>query len=109
MEYRTLAEQIINNVGGKDNILSVIHCATRLRFKLEDSTKANVEVLKQNTEVITVVESGGQFQVVIGNHVSEVYKAIVALIGEVKIEIFKVKILVITKRKSVRTIFLATL
>lgn len=84
MEYRTLAEQIIDNVGGKGNIASVIHCATRLRFKLEDDTKANAEVLKQNTGIITVVESGGQFQVVIGNHVSEVYKAIVALIGEVQ-------------------------
>ncbi|EOV8089170.1 PTS beta-glucoside transporter subunit IIABC [Providencia rettgeri] len=82
MKYQPLAEQIINDVGGQDNIVNVIHCATRLRFKLKEIKKANPEHLKQNSEVITVVESGGQFQVVIGNHVHEVYNAINQLIGK---------------------------
>lgn len=82
MTYQPLAEQIIHDVGGQDNIVNVIHCATRLRFKLKEIKKANSEHLKLNSEVITVVESGGQFQVVIGNHVHEVYNAINQLIGK---------------------------
>ncbi|MDG4696790.1 PTS beta-glucoside transporter subunit IIABC [Providencia sp. CRE-3FA-0001] len=82
MKYQPLAEQIIHDVGGQDNIVNVIHCATRLRFKLKEIKQANPEHLKQNSEVITVVESGGQFQVVIGNHVHEVYNAINQLIGK---------------------------
>lgn len=82
MNYQPLAEQIIHDIGGQDNIVSVIHCATRLRFKLREIKKANPEHLKQNPEVITVVESGGQFQVVIGNHVNEVYNAVNQLIGK---------------------------
>ncbi|MGX4743551.1 PTS beta-glucoside transporter subunit IIABC [Providencia rettgeri] len=80
MKYQALAEQIIENVGGKDNVVDLIHCATRLRFKLKESKKANAEQLKQSPEVITVVESGGQFQVVIGNHVNEVFNAVNQLI-----------------------------
>lgn len=80
MKYQALAEQIIENVGGKDNVVDLIHCATRLRFKLKERKKANAEQLKQSPEVITVVESGGQFQVVIGNHVNEVFNAVNQLI-----------------------------
>ncbi|MCG9533762.1 PTS beta-glucoside transporter subunit IIABC [Providencia huaxiensis] len=76
MKYQALAEQIIENVGGKDNVVDLIHCATRLRFKLKESQKSNAEQLKQSPEIITVVESGGQFQVVIGNHVNEVFQAV---------------------------------
>lgn len=77
MEYKTLAEEILRGVGGKENVNSVVHCATRLRFKLKDTTKADAEGLKKNPGVIMVVESGGQFQVVIGNHVGAVYEALV--------------------------------
>lgn len=80
MKYQALAEQIIENVGGKDNVVDLIHCATRLRFKLKESKKANAEQLKQSPEVITVVESGGQFQVVIGNHVNEVFNVVNQLV-----------------------------
>ncbi|MBJ9971222.1 PTS beta-glucoside transporter subunit IIABC [Providencia rettgeri] len=80
MKYQALAKQIIENVGGKDNVVDLIHCATRLRFKLKESKKANAEQLKQSPEVITVVESGGQFQVVIGNHVNEVFNTVNQLI-----------------------------
>lgn len=76
MEYRTLAEEILSGVGGRENVKSVVHCATRLRFKLKDISKADAETLKRNPGVIMVVESGGQFQVVIGNHVGDVYNAL---------------------------------
>lgn len=76
MEYQALAKDILSHVGGKENIVSLVHCATRLRFKLKDNKKSNAEELKQNPGIIMVVESGGQFQVVIGNHVNDVWQAV---------------------------------
>lgn len=84
MEYSVLAEEILSGVGGRDNVKSVMHCATRLRFKLKDTSQAHAEDLKRNPGVIMVVESGGQFQVVIGNHVGEVFKALQFEEGESK-------------------------
>ena len=79
MKNKELAESIINKVGGKDNITSLVHCATRLRFVLKDDSKADAESLKKQKGVITVVKSGGQFQVVIGNHVADVFSDIMQL------------------------------
>ncbi|MGV3075091.1 beta-glucoside-specific PTS transporter subunit IIABC [Clostridium baratii] len=79
--YDELAKVIIKEIGGKDNIISLVHCATRLRFKLKDKTKANKQKLEQLNGVITVVESSGQYQVVIGNTVGEVYKTIINITG----------------------------
>ncbi len=79
-KYDGLAKIIINNVGGKSNVISLTHCITRLRFKLKDETKANTELLKNTDGIVTVVQSGGQYQVVIGNHVPDVYE-VVAKIG----------------------------
>jgi len=76
MKYQTLAKDILSHVGGRENIVSLVHCATRLRFRLKDNKKADAESLKANQDVIMVVESGGQFQVVIGNHVSDVWQAV---------------------------------
>ena len=76
MEYQALAKDILSHVGGKENIVSLVHCATRLRFKLKENQKADAEGLKTNPGVIMVVESGGQFQVVIGNHVHDVWQAV---------------------------------
>ncbi|MDX5627441.1 MULTISPECIES: PTS beta-glucoside transporter subunit IIABC [unclassified Brenneria] len=81
MKYKTLASEILEGVGDRDNINSVIHCATRLRFKLKDSKKANVAALKNNPGIIMVLESGGQFQVVVGNHVGEVYQDLLEVSG----------------------------
>ena len=81
MRYEQLAKDIIYNVGGKENVNSVTHCITRLRFKLKDESKANTEILKNMDGVVTVVKSGGQYQVVIGNHVPDVYKDVVELGG----------------------------
>ncbi|MCL9652661.1 PTS beta-glucoside transporter subunit IIABC [Pantoea agglomerans] len=76
MEYHTLAQDILSHIGGRENIVSLVHCATRLRFKLKDNYKADAEGLKKNPGVIMVVESGGQFQVVIGNHVHDIWQAV---------------------------------
>lgn len=81
MKYEKLAQDIIANVGGKENVNSLAHCVTRLRFKLKDESKANTEVLKNMDGVVTVVKSGGQYQVVIGNHVPDVYADVVAIGG----------------------------
>lgn len=81
MKYEQLAKDIIANVGGKENVSSVVHCITRLRFKLKDESKANTEVLKNMDDVVTVMKSGGQYQVVIGNHVPDVYKAVTTVGG----------------------------
>ncbi|WP_055668747.1 beta-glucoside-specific PTS transporter subunit IIABC [Desnuesiella massiliensis] len=81
MKYEKLAKDIIKNVGGKENVNSLTHCITRLRFKLKDESKANTEVLKNMDGVVTVVKSGGQYQVVIGNHVPDVYADVVAIGG----------------------------
>lgn len=76
MSNQDLSKQIITYVGGESNVISLIHCATRLRFKLKDQSKANKAALEKTPGVITVVESGGQFQVVIGNNVDQVYAKI---------------------------------
>lgn len=81
MAYEELSKEIIANVGGKKNIQSVVHCTTRLRFKLKDNSKANEEQMKQTDGVITVVKSGGQFQVVIGNEVADVYDTLTKVGG----------------------------
>lgn len=74
MKYQQLIEAILKNIGGKENIAGLTHCITRLRFKLKDESKANTEVIKNLDGVVTVVRSGGQYQIVIGNHVPDVYK-----------------------------------
>ncbi|MFV0395359.1 MAG: beta-glucoside-specific PTS transporter subunit IIABC [Coprobacillaceae bacterium] len=80
-KYENLAREIVKQVGGKENINSLTHCITRLRFKLKDESKANDEVLKNMEGVVTVMKSGGQYQVVIGNHVSHVYDDVVKVAG----------------------------
>lgn len=75
-KYDGLARIIIQNVGGKENITSVKHCVTRLRFSLKDESKANTEVLEDTDGVIKVMQAGGQYQVVIGPDVANVYDAV---------------------------------
>lgn len=80
-KYDGLARIIIQNVGGKSNVISLTHCITRLRFKLKDESKANTEVLKSTDGIVTVMQSGGQYQVVIGNHVPDVYDVVMKIGG----------------------------
>ncbi len=75
-KYDGLARIIIQNIGGKGNIESLTHCITRLRFKLKDESKAQTEVLKSTDGIVTVIQSGGQYMVVIGQHVPDVYDAV---------------------------------
>jgi len=75
-KYDGLARIIIQNVGGKSNVSSLTHCITRLRFKLKDDSKINMDVLKGTDGIVTVMQSAGQCQVVIGNHVADVYAAV---------------------------------
>ncbi|MGE8081558.1 beta-glucoside-specific PTS transporter subunit IIABC [Peribacillus loiseleuriae] len=79
MDNRELAKKIVEKVGGEENINSLVHCATRLRFKLDDRSKAKKDELQNMEGVITVVENGGQFQVVIGNHVPKVYAEVMKM------------------------------
>lgn len=79
MEYEKLAQQIMSDIGGEENVNTLIHCATRLRFTLKDVSKAQKEKIKKLDGVISVVESGGQFQVVIGNNVTKAYDAIMKI------------------------------
>lgn len=80
-KYEDLAKEIVKNVGGKENVSSLTHCITRLRFKLKEESRANDDVLKKMEGVVTVMKSGGQYQVVIGNHVPEVYADVLPLLG----------------------------
>lgn len=74
--YDDLAAKIMSNIGGKENVNSLTHCATRLRFKVSDKAKVNINKLNNLNGVIKVIEAGGQIQVVIGNNVADVYETI---------------------------------
>jgi beta-glucoside PTS system EIICBA component len=71
-----IAKEVLALVGGEQNVNSLVHCATRLRFGLKDTSKANTAKLLKTDGVITVKESGGQYQVVVGNNVPEVFAEI---------------------------------
>ncbi|MBA5203972.1 MULTISPECIES: beta-glucoside-specific PTS transporter subunit IIABC [Pectobacterium] len=75
MNSKVLAENILRLVGGETNVSTLVHCATRLRFKIVDHGKVDVAALEALEGVITVINASGQLQVVIGNRVPEVYRA----------------------------------
>lgn len=75
-DYTKLAATIVELVGGEENVTSVTHCITRLRFRLKDEGLAQTEKLNQTEGVISILKAAGQYQVVIGNHVTDVYDAI---------------------------------
>ncbi|MDR4946595.1 beta-glucoside-specific PTS transporter subunit IIABC [Neobacillus cucumis] len=81
MKYEKLSKDILELIGGKENVNSVFHCVTRLRFKLKDESIAKTEEIKNLDGVVTVMKSGGQYQVVIGNHVPDVYAAVLEVGG----------------------------
>ena len=76
MSYQPLAKDILRLVGGQDNVIEATHCFTRLRFKLKDASKADKAALKALDKVTGIVEAGGQFQIVIGTQVGEVFSAL---------------------------------
>ncbi|MGC5772534.1 beta-glucoside-specific PTS transporter subunit IIABC [Paenibacillus pabuli] len=81
MGYQKTAKDILDGVGGKENVNAVWHCATRLRFKLNDTNAADTQKIQNIDGVITVVNSAGQYQVVVGNSVGQVYDELTALPG----------------------------
>lgn len=79
MKYESLVRAILNEIGGEHNIASVTHCMTRLRFTLKDESKANIENVKNITGVVGCVNKGGQFQIVIGTQVADVYNELIQI------------------------------
>lgn len=81
MKYEKLSKEIIKAVGGKENIVSLQHCMTRLRFTLKDERKANDAKVEAIDGVISLIKKGGQYQVIIGTHVHDVYLDVCQLAG----------------------------
>ncbi len=81
LDYTKVAQNIIANIGGKENVNSVRHCITRVRFKLKDESKADDNVVKNLEGVISVVHGGGEYMVVIGDAVGDVYDAVCEQLG----------------------------
>lgn len=75
-KYDDLARSILENVGGAENVASVAHCITRVRFKLKDESRANTAKIETLKGVIQVIQANGQYQVVVGNIVEDVYDAV---------------------------------
>lgn len=80
IDYQKTAKELVKELGGNDNISNVTHCATRLRFILKDESIVNKERVAKIQGVITTVQAGGQFQVVIGNHVKDAYQFVTELV-----------------------------
>ena len=78
--YSKLAEDIIKEVGGEENIINATRCATRLRLVLKETPTNAKEKISSMAGVITVVENNGQFQVVIGTHVGDVYQKVAEIL-----------------------------
>ena len=73
MKYEELSNEIIEAVGGKQNIVSLQHCMTRLRFTLKDESQADDEKVRNIKGVLSLIKKGGQYQIVIGTYVHDVY------------------------------------
>lgn len=81
MKFQKFAKDIIACIGGKENVVFVTHCATRLRFHLADDTIVNQEVLEKMPEILGITNKGGQYQLIIGADVPQVYKEVSKLVG----------------------------
>ena len=80
-DYGVLAEQILSLVGGADNVSNATHCATRLRFNLKDESKADTDAIKGLSGVVGVAQANGQYQVIIGAEVTQVYEKLSGKLG----------------------------
>ena len=74
MKYKELCEQIIELVGGKNNIEAVVHCMTRLRFTLKNRSKAKTDEIKELKDVIDVVSNEVAYQIIIGTQVTQIHE-----------------------------------
>ncbi|AEB28880.1 sucrose-specific phosphotransferase system, enzyme IIBCA [Carnobacterium sp. 17-4] len=84
LDYKKTAQQILNYVGGKENVSELTHCFTRLRFTLKNSKLPQKDKLLKIEGVISVVESNGQYQVILGNKVEKVYDQLEPLLSEMQ-------------------------
>ena len=82
MDYKQLGIEILAHVGGKQNVSKLTHCATRLRMEFKDDTRVNAKAIEALPGVISVVERGGQFQIVVGNNVQQTFRTMQKEIGE---------------------------
>jgi len=78
-DYAAISKKIVENIGGVENIASVTHCMTRLRFVVKDEGKINDAAVKATDGVMGVVNQGGQYQIIIGNHVEEAYNEVLKM------------------------------
>ena len=78
MDFKELAGIIIENIGGKGNVKSVVHCATRLRFTLHNDSSAKTDVLAKTKGILSIVNAGGQYQIVIGPDVPQLYEEVLS-------------------------------
>lgn len=81
MKYEQLCNTVIEKVGGKDNVIDVSHCITRLRFHLKDESKTDTDGLKATKGVLDVIQAGGQYQVVVGPQVEAIYNDLLEIGG----------------------------
>lgn len=81
MNYEKVSKDILENIGGKDNVEKVSHCVTRLRFILKDKEIVNEKRLQHLPGIIGLQKSGDQFQIIIGNDVAKVYKTFIKIAG----------------------------
>ncbi|MGJ3434773.1 beta-glucoside-specific PTS transporter subunit IIABC [Serratia sp. Je.1.23.a] len=82
MDYKQLGLEILLQVGGKDNVSKLTHCATRLRMEFNDDSKVQAKAIESLPGVISVVERGGQFQIVVGNNVQQTFRAMQKEFGD---------------------------
>ena len=73
MDYASVAKKILQRVGGKENVISLVHCMTRLRFTLKDESIVDDEAVKKTKGVMGVMKKAGQYQIIIGNDVANVF------------------------------------
>ena len=81
IDYKKTAELLVKELGGDENISNISHCATRLRFILKDESNIDNDKVSKIPGVITTVQAGGQYQVVIGNHVKDAYNFVMELVS----------------------------
>lgn len=80
IDYKITANELVKELGGNENIVNVTHCATRLRFILNDEGIVDSDKVKRIQGVITTVQASGQYQVVIGNHVKDAFDFVMELV-----------------------------
>lgn len=85
-KYSDLVSFIVKNVGGKDNVISVSHCMTRLRFKLKDYSLVDEKNIISNSKITTAQKAGGEYQVVVGTSVEDIYTELIASLGLKNVE-----------------------